>query len=131
MVRFAEVFPDREVVVTLARELGRSHCIGIIPLGDDLKRDSYAEMSRIGRRSVRMLRDEIGGRLFERAAPSRKPGELAELELAGLGTGDQLTPDLVFRDPYFLTFPGLAAASSEEDFEAAILREMERLRHGL
>ena len=126
MVRFAEVFPDREVVQALARELGWSHLVEIIPLGDDLKRDFYAEMCRIERWSVRTLRDKIGGMLFERTALSRKPEELARIELARLREGDQLSPDLVFRDPYFLTFLGLADAYSEKDLEAAILREMER-----
>jgi RecB family endonuclease NucS len=36
-----------------------------------------------------------------------------------------LTPDLVFRDPYFLDFLGLKGAYQEKDFEAAILRELE------
>jgi predicted nuclease of restriction endonuclease-like (RecB) superfamily len=126
MVRFAEVFPDREVVLALARELGWSHFVEIIPLGDDLKRDFYAEMCRIERWSVRALREKIGGMLFERTALSRKPEELARIELAKLREGDRLSPDLVFRDPYFLTFLGLADAYSEKDLEAAILREMER-----
>jgi len=38
---------------------------------------------------------------------------------------DKLTPDLVFRDPYFLDFPGLKDTYSEKDLEAAILRELE------
>ena len=126
MVRFAEVFPDREIVAALSAELGWSHFVEIFPLKDDLKRDFYAEMCRIERWSVRMLRDKIGGMLFERTALSRKPEELARLELAGLREGDRLTPDLVFRDPYFLTFLGLADAYSEKDLEASILREMER-----
>jgi len=126
MVRLAEVFPDREIVAALSAELGWSHFVEIIPLGDGLKRDFYAEMCRIERWSVRALRDKIGGMLFERTALSRRPEELARLELAGLREGDRITPDLVFRDPYLLTFLGLAEAYSEKDLEAAILREMER-----
>jgi predicted nuclease of restriction endonuclease-like (RecB) superfamily len=83
-------------------------------------------MCRVERWSVRTLRDKIGGRLFERTALSRKPGELARPELAKLREADQLSPDLVFRDPYFLDFLDLADTSSEKDLEAAILREMER-----
>jgi predicted nuclease of restriction endonuclease-like (RecB) superfamily len=64
--------------------------------------------------------------LFERTALSRKPRELARQELANLRESDQLSPDLVFRDPYFLTFLGLADTYSEADLEAAILREMEQ-----
>ncbi len=45
--------------------------------------------------------------LFERTALSRKPEEVIKQELAKLREGDTLTPDLVFRDPYFLDFLGL------------------------
>jgi len=55
----------------------------------------------------------------------QKPGELAKQELAALRDEDKLTPDLVFRDPYFLDFLGLKDTYNEKDLEAAILREME------
>ena len=38
-----------------------------------------------------------------------------------------MTPDAVFRDPYFLDFLGLKGAYSERDLENAILREMENV----
>jgi len=126
MVRFAEVFPDQEVVLTLSRQLGWSHFIEIIYVKTDLQREFYAEMCRVERWSVRRLREKIGGMLFERTALSRKPDELARKELANLRNEDRLTPDLVFRDPYFLDFLGLKNTYSEKDFEAAILREMEQ-----
>ncbi len=66
-----------------------------------------------------MLRGRIDGMLFERTALSRKPEELARQELARLRREDQLSPDLVFRDPYFLDFLGLADTYSEKDLEAA------------
>ena len=126
MMRFSEVFPDREVVAELSRHLGWSHIVEIIQLKDPLQRDFYAEMGRIERWSVRTLRQKIGGMLFERTALSRKPGELAREELAALRREDLLSPDLVFRDPYFLDFLGLKDTFSEKDLEAAILREMEQ-----
>ncbi|MDO8805575.1 MAG: PDDEXK nuclease domain-containing protein [Elusimicrobiota bacterium] len=125
MVRFAEVFPKGEIVSTLSRQLGWSHFAEIIQLKDPLKRDFYAEMCRIERWSVRTLHKKIGGMLFERTALSKKPVKLAELELRKLKEEDTLTPDLVFRDPYFLDFLGLKGAYQEKDIEAAILREME------
>ena len=54
------------------------------------------------------LRSKIGGMLFERTALSRKPQLLADQELAKLREEDILTPDLVFRDPYFLDVRGNA-----------------------
>jgi predicted nuclease of restriction endonuclease-like (RecB) superfamily len=125
MVQFAEAFPDEQIVVTLSRQLGWSHFVAIIPLDDDLKRDFYAEMCRVERWSVRTLRQKISSMLFERTALSRKPVELARQELAQLREEDKLTPDLVFRDPYFLDFLGLRDTYSEKDLETAILRELE------
>jgi predicted nuclease of restriction endonuclease-like (RecB) superfamily len=63
--------------------------------------------------------------LFERTALSRKPAELARQELAKLQATDQLSPDLVFRDPFFLDFLGLKDTYSEKDVETGILREIE------
>ena len=126
MIRFAECFPDGEIVSTLSRQLSWSHFVEILQLKDALQRDFYAELSRIERWSVRTLRQKIDGMLFERTALSKKPQAAVERELAKLREGDTLTPDLVFRDPYFLDFLGLTGAYSEKDLETAILREMER-----
>lgn len=126
MVRFAEAFPDRQVVATLSRQLGWSHFVEIIPLPLDLQRDFYAEMCRVERWSVRSLRAKIQGMLFERTGLSRKPAELARQELDALRAEDKLTPDLVFRDPYFLDFLGLTDSYSEKDLETSILREIQR-----
>jgi hypothetical protein len=46
--------------------------------------------------------------------------------LEALRAEDQLTPDLVFRDPYFLDFLGLADTYAEKDLETAILRELQQ-----
>jgi predicted nuclease of restriction endonuclease-like (RecB) superfamily len=94
-------------------------------LDDDLKRDFYAEMCRIERWSVRTLRQKISGMLFERTALSKKPEKLIREELDTLRAEDKLTPDLVFRDPYFLDFLGLKDRYLEKDIEDAIMREME------
>jgi predicted nuclease of restriction endonuclease-like (RecB) superfamily len=125
MIQFAEVFPDERIVVSLIRQLSWTHIIALIPLDKPLQRDFYAEMCRIERWSVRTLRRKIDSMLYERTALSKKPEELARIELAALRDEDKLTPDLVFRDPYFLDFLGLTGAFQEKDLEAAILMEME------
>jgi predicted nuclease of restriction endonuclease-like (RecB) superfamily len=125
MIRFVEVFPDSEIVSALSKELGWSHFVEILPLENDLKRDFYAELCRIDRWSVRKLRDRIQSMLYERTALSRKPEELIRQELKVLRAEDKLTPDLVFRDPYFLDFLGLKGAYQEKDLEEAILRDIE------
>jgi len=50
---------------------------------------------------------------------------VAQQELAKLRDEDQMSSELVFRDPYLLDFLGLADTYSEQDLEAAILRELE------
>lgn len=126
MIRFAEVFPDEQIVSTLSTQLSWSHFLEIIPFKAPLQRNFYAEMCRIERWSVRTLRDKTCSMLYERTAISRKPEGLARQELEALRTQDQMTPDLVFRDPYLLNFLGLADTYSEQDLETAILREIER-----
>lgn len=125
MIQFAEVFPNREIVVSLIRQLTWTHFIALIPLKDPLQRDFYAEMCRVEHWSVRTLRSRIDGMLFERTALSKKPDQLIEKELKALRGKDRLTPDLVFRDPYVLDFLGLRDTNSEKDLENALLREIE------
>ena len=125
MVRFAEVFPDEQIVSALRTLLGWTHFRQIIALGDPLKRDFYAEMCRIEKWNTRTLEKKIGSLLFERTALSKKPDKLIRQELAALRADDRLTPDLVFRDPYVLDFLRLHDTYAERDIEAAILREME------
>jgi predicted nuclease of restriction endonuclease-like (RecB) superfamily len=125
MVDFAEAFPEEKIIATLSKELGWSHFVELLPLKKHPQRDFYAEMCRIERRSVRALRQKIGGMLYERTALSKKPAKLAARELQNLREDDKLTPDLVFRDPYLLDFLGLKGAYSEKDLEAAILRDLE------
>lgn len=126
MIRFAEVFPDRQIVHALSAQLSWTHLREIIYIEDPLKRDFYAEMCRIERWSTRILKEKINGMLYERTAISKKPEKLIKHELAVLREEDRLTPDLVFRDPYVLDFLGLSDAYSERDLESAILRELEK-----
>jgi predicted nuclease of restriction endonuclease-like (RecB) superfamily len=126
MIQFCQVFPDREKVSTLSAQLGWSHFVEIMPLGDELKFRFYAEMCRIERWSVRTLREKIDGMLFERTAIAKKPEKLIDLELRNLEKSDQVSADMVFRDPYFLAFLQLTDPFSEKDLEEAVIREMEK-----
>jgi len=126
MIHFAEAFPDRKIVYTLCRQLSWSHFRNIIYIDDPLARDFYTGMCRLERWSVRILQAKIQGMLFERTALSKKPEELARKELAALRDEDKMTPDLVFRSPYFLDFLGLSDTFSEKDLENSILRDLER-----
>jgi predicted nuclease of restriction endonuclease-like (RecB) superfamily len=125
MIRFAEAFTDELIVSTLSRQLSWSHFKEIIYLKQPLQKEFYAEMSRVERWSVRTLRKKISSMLYERTAISKKPEKLIQLELQKLREEDQMSPDLVFRDPYLLDFLGLKGVYQEKDLESAILRELE------
>lgn len=126
MVQFAEAFPDESTVTALSQHLSWSHFVELLPLKQPLERTYYAEMCRIERWSVHSLRERIASQLYLRTAIAKKPDVLIQQELAKLSAGGQVTPDLVFRDPYMLDFLGLADGYSERDLEEAILRDMER-----
>ena len=125
-LRFAETFPDEAIVSTLSRQLAWSHFLEIIYLKEFLAREFYAEMCRLERWSVRMLRTKVSSLLYERTALSKKPEALISQELAVLREQERLSPDLVLKDPYILDFLGLDDHYMEKDLEDAILREIEK-----
>jgi len=126
MIRFAQVFPEEEIVSAMRTQLNWTHFRILIAIDDPLKRDFYTEMCRLDRWSTRTLQSRIDSMLYERTALSKKPDELIRTELDVLRKEDRLTPDLVFRDPYFLDFLGLKDHYLEKDLEDAILRELEQ-----
>jgi predicted nuclease of restriction endonuclease-like (RecB) superfamily len=125
MIEFAEAFPDERIVHALRAQLFWTHFRELLAIDDPLRRECYAEMCRAERWSTRTLQDQIKRMVYERTAVSKKPEEVIRVELAALRNEDRLTPDLVFRDPYFLDFLGLPQRYQERDMEQAILRELE------
>jgi len=126
MMQFSEVFPDEQIVVSAIRQLTWTHFIALIPLKNAIQRDFYMEMCKMENWNVKTLREKIDSMLFERTAISRKPDELIKQELKALREENTFTPDLIFRDPYFLDFLGLKDTYNEKNLEDAILRELER-----
>lgn len=126
MMQFANVFPDEKMVVSLIRQLSWSHLKILIPIEDPLKRMFYIEMCKIEKWSVRTFNERINAMLYERTAISKKPEDTIKNELQQLNESGQITPDLVFRDPYFLDFLGLKDTYSEKDLESAIIAELQR-----
>jgi predicted nuclease of restriction endonuclease-like (RecB) superfamily len=126
MMQFAELFPDEAIVVSVIRQLSWTHILAIIPMDDPLKREFYIEMCKLEKWSVRTLRERIKSMLYERTAISKKPEKTIKNELQQLKDTEQLTPDLVFRDPYFLDFLELKDTYSENDLESAIIAELQR-----
>lgn len=126
MVRFSELYPDWEIVAALRHKLSWTHFKELLPISNEVQRNFYTEMCSIEGWSVRTLQDKMKRMLFERTAIAKKPEDVAEQELKLLRERGELTPDLVFRDPYLLDFLGLTGAYDEKDVGNAILREMEQ-----
>lgn len=126
MMQLAELFPDLNIVGTLSQQLSWSHFVEILPLKDRLQREFYTEMCRLERWSVRTLTAKIQGMLCQRTVLSGRPEDVIQADIDALRAEDQLTPDLVFRDPYLLDFLGLHDGFSEKGLESALVREMER-----
>jgi len=125
MMQFAQVFPDETETQALSLQLSWSHIKLLIPINEPLKRNFYIEVCKMDKWSVRTLENRIDSMLFERTAISKKGEETILHDIEALKNEAKLSPDLVFRDPYFLDFLGLQSKFSEKDLETAILVELQ------
>ena len=125
-MQFASLFPDETIVVALSRQLWWSHFVEVLPLNDGLQREFYITFAANERWSVRRLRKEIDGMLYERTAISSQPNELVKKELANLRDNNIVSPDLVFKSPYFLEFTGLKGMYSEKNLEDSLVANLEQ-----
>jgi predicted nuclease of restriction endonuclease-like (RecB) superfamily len=124
-VRTADIFSENEIVNALSTQLSWTHLRELAAIEDDLKRTFYTELSIRETWSTRTLQERIGSLLYERTALSKKPQELIKKELNLLKAEGSVTPDLVFRDPYVLSFLGLRDTYNENDLESSILNHLQ------
>jgi hypothetical protein len=110
-MQFAEVFPNTKIVYTLCGQLSWSHIRLVMFISEPLKRSFYIEMCKLEKWSVRTFRERINSMLYERTAISKKPELTVTNELEQLKNEQAITPDWVFRNPYFLAFLGLTGAT--------------------
>jgi len=124
-IKLNTVFQDLTIVQTLSAQLSWSHLYSILSIENAIKREFYIQMSVHERWSVRTLQERIDSMLFERTAISKKPEQTIINDLALLKSEKQISPDLTFRDPYFLDFLGLHDSYSEKDLESSILAQLQ------
>ena len=124
-IKFNELYSEFKIVQTLSAQLSWSHIYSLIYLKEDIKREFYTQMSIHERWSVRTLQNRIDSMLFERTAISKKPEQTIIGDLESVKNEKQISPDLTFRDPYFLDFLGLHDSYSENDLESAILSNLQ------
>jgi predicted nuclease of restriction endonuclease-like (RecB) superfamily len=125
-LRFAETFPNEQIMHALRTQLSWTHIRSIVPIEDELKRNFYIELCKIEKWSTRHLDERIQSMLYERTSISKKPDKTIRQELQQLKKQQQITSDIVFRDPYILDFLGLSDTFSEMDLESAIIIELQR-----
>ena len=121
MMQFAQQFPDFEIVSRTATQLSWSHIVEILPLRNGVQREFYLTLAATQRWGRDELRAKIDGMLFERTAISGKPEDFIRRELSAIQSGRELSPDLVFKNPYFLDFTGLKGFYSERDLEDVLI----------
>lgn len=126
MVQFAISFPDEQIVSQLATQLSWSHFIEVLPIKDGLAREFYITMAAADSWSRNQLRQKIDEMLFERTAISGKPDTIIKNELTDLREKQILSPDLVFKTPYFLEFAGLKGVFSEKSLEDSLIMHLEQ-----
>jgi len=125
-VRAADIFTEDQIVNALSTQLSWTHLRELAAIPEELKRTFYTELCIKERGSTRTLTDRIGSLVYERTALSKRPEELIRQELDVLKSKGTVTSDLVFRDPYVLNFLGLPELYSENDFESAILNQLQK-----
>lgn len=126
MMQFAQQFPDIQIVAPLVRQLSWSHFLIVMPMKDEIKREFYLTMAASEKWSKRTLQNKIDGMLYEHTAISSKPNALIKQELSQLRDENVLSPDLVFKSPYFLEFTGLKGMYSEKSLEDSLVTHLEQ-----
>lgn len=125
MMKFASLYPDKQIVAPLVRQLSWSHILLIIPIDDELQRTFYLTMAADQRWSKRTLKAKIDGMLYERTAIAKQPEVIIRHDLDELRSERKMSADLVFQDPYVLDFLGLHDNYSEKDIESAIVADLQ------
>jgi predicted nuclease of restriction endonuclease-like (RecB) superfamily len=113
MVRFAQLYPDHQICVTLSHQLSWSHLVTLLPLASAQARDFYVEQTVAKRLSVRELRRAVASKAYERR----------QIANAQIPEGSAVPQD-TFTDPMILDTLGLHDGYAEKDLEAAILHDM-------
>lgn len=126
MMQFAQQIKEEKIVSQLATKLSWSHFIEVLSLKDELQREFYLTLAANELWGRNRLRKEIDGMLFERTALSSKPEEVIKQELANVRDNKLVSPDVVFKSPYFLEFTGLRGMYSEKDLEDSLVAHLEQ-----
>ena len=87
----------KALVSTLSTLLPWSAFLEVLQVDDALAREFYVTMAAAERWSVRKLRDQMAGMLYERTLISRKPEEIIRAELSTVRQGGSISKASIVR----------------------------------
>ena len=125
MIKFYEIFNDKNILQTLSAKLSWSHFVEVLTIKDSLKREFYLQMAIAQKWDTRTLSEQIDKMLFERTSISQKSEEEVKNEVQKLAKGEELTPELVFKNTYILDFFNLPHYHSEKELENALISNIQ------
>lgn len=114
MTKFAQDFPDLNILPPLAAQLTWSHFIELFPLKSIESKLFYAQNAIEQLWGKRELRNQISRKAFERTEIANTQINISQTDLIN-----------TFKDPYMLDFLNLKNTYLEQDLEKAILQELE------
>jgi hypothetical protein len=120
MLRCAEQFSDKQMLIKFSQKLSWSHFIELLPIKNHDTMIFYANQVSNQLMSVRELRKQIEKKTFERTT-------IANVQIPASNYNLQYS----FKDHYLLNFLNLGNAYLEKDLEQAILYELENSFLGL
>ena len=125
MIKFYEIFNDKNILQTMSAKLSWSHFVEVLTIKDSLKREFYLQMAIVQKWDTRTLSEQIDKMLFERTAISQKSEEELKNEVQKLAKGEEITPELVFKNTYILDFFNLPHYHSEKELENALISNIQ------
>lgn len=126
--QFYTVFPSKEILYTLCRELSWSHLRLIMRLDTEKERMYYVEQAKMGGWSVRELERNIRTDMFHRVVQNQLPESSIAPDTEKTNATQSKTIASQIKDPYILEFLGIKPEihNTEKDLESAILSHIEK-----
>lgn len=118
IVQFYKTYP---IVVTLSRQLSWSHYLELIKIENKEERDFYESQTIQNMWSVRELREQIQGKLYNRAKSDGK------LTITMPVPSKPAIPEQVFKDTYHFDFLRLEEGYTETELEQELISNIEKL----
>ncbi len=118
MVQFYKTYP---IVTSLMSQLSWTHYTVLITIGDDQERRFYEFQTIQSNWSVRQLKKQIKGNLYQRTLKEKEITTTISFPLA------PILPEQVFKETYNFDFLQLKNGHSEKQLEEGLLINVERL----